>query len=118
MLLKSRNRSGAAAENAAYKFLKRQGLKLVAKNYSCRFGEIDLLMQDKQQLVCVEVRYRGANSYCHPLETINKHKRRCLIKTAAYYMQSHNPDADLRFDVVAITENKDLDWIKHAFLVE
>ena len=118
MQQQTRRHTGEKAEKTACKFLKSHGLKLITKNYSCRYGEIDLLMRDKDQLVCVEVRYRSSASYCHPLETISNHKRRCLIKTASDYILRHEPNASIRFDVVGIDEKQNPDWIQHAFLVE
>ena len=54
---------GDQAENLAYRFLKKQGLSLHQKNYRCRFGEIDIDMQDSDYLVFVEVRHRKSNNF-------------------------------------------------------
>ena len=52
----NQNNAGLLAENLAASYLIEQGLKLLVKNYHCRFGEIDLIMQDKNTLVFIEVR--------------------------------------------------------------
>ena len=63
---------GTIAENKARQYLEKHGLKFVEKNYRCRNGEIDLVMQDKNELVFVEVRYRKNDSYGSALDTIDK----------------------------------------------
>jgi len=54
---------GPMAEAAAEEFLSGRGLRLLERNYRCRFGELDLVMRDGETLVFVEVRYRGSNSF-------------------------------------------------------
>ncbi|MDQ8039796.1 MAG: YraN family protein [Rickettsiella sp.] len=129
---------GAQAENFACHYLKTQGLSLIIRNYICRFGEIDLIMQDKNTLIFIEVRYRSDASFGHSLETVHKTKQKKLIKTADYYLQAHplssSANDAYRFDVVAFSSlpnrakqrwfaNKStskychakVEWIKNAF---
>jgi putative endonuclease len=113
-------RVGAQAEDFAYAYLQRQGLHLVARNYRCRMGEIDLILQENQSLVFVEVRYRKAGGQTSSVESIDYFKRQRLIKTASYYLQTHRLYDALacRFDVVAVTSEGDnfkLEWLKDAF---
>lgn len=114
---------GKSAEDQACHFLIGRGLKLVTRNYRCRYGEIDLIMRDGHDLVFVEVRYRGSRRFADSAETIDYHKQSKLAATAMHYLQSH-PDAAThpsRFDVVAIDaelgENR-WEWIRNAFGVE
>ena len=65
---------GKIAEDQACLFLQKKGLKLVEKNYRCRTGEIDLVMQDKKELVFVEVRYRANNDYGSALDSVDQQK--------------------------------------------
>ena len=112
---------GAAAEQAACEFLKRRGLRTVKRNFRCRLGEIDLIMRDCQCLVFVEVRYRGARRIASAGVTVDYHKQRKLIRTAALFLAGHPrySASTVRFDVVAVETNENdvrtIDWIKDAF---
>ena len=113
---------GKHYEDIALAFLKKHKLKLISRNYTCRSGEIDLIMQDKDTLVFVEVRYRGNSNYGSPEETINRSKQLRITKAAQHYLLSNNPtEINCRFDAIAI-ENKPsasnqqkINWIKNAF---
>ena len=80
---------GKQAEDLVCHYLQKQKLKLVTRNYSCRYGEIDLIMHDKTSLVFVEVRYRQNPYFGSGLETINLTKQNKVIKTAEYYLLTH-----------------------------
>ncbi|MEI8055491.1 MAG: YraN family protein [bacterium] len=71
---------GKNAENLACDYLQRQGLKLVAANYLCKCGEIDLIMHDGTTLVFIEVRYRKASNYGDGIATVTKAKQRKIIR--------------------------------------
>jgi putative endonuclease len=109
---------GDLAENKALKLLKQHNLKLICKNYSCQHGEIDIIMQDKDELVFVEVRYRKDSSFCDPISTINLSKQRKIYKTAQHYMQRYKINSPARFDVVGITKNSKPEWLQNAFSIE
>ncbi len=112
---------GLLAERFALRYLKQQGLRLKNKNYACRFGEIDLVMQDVEHLVFIEVRFRSFDGYGRAEETIDFRKRRKVTLTAKHYLQSQSVKAKLnyRFDVVIVRRNtlKKLEagWIKNAW---
>ena len=110
---------GNKAEKLAAKFLNRQGLKTLQKNYTCRFGEIDIIMQHAEYLVFVEVRYRQSQDYGGALASVNTHKQLKLRKTAEHYLQRlSNSDVACRFDVLCITGNlkqPEFEWIENAF---
>lgn len=106
---------GAAMERLAEAFLIRQGLRFVARNQRCRYGEIDLILRDAAVLVFVEVRFRRATRFGSPAETVDSHKQRRLIAAARYYLQRHPSTLPCRFDVVAITDQNQIRWIKQAF---
>ena len=84
-------------------------------------GEIDLVMADGAQLVFVEVRYRSSRRFSSAKHTVDRHKRRKLIRTAALFLASRPVYANcvVRFDVVGIDENADgshrFDWVRDAF---
>lgn len=113
---------GAQTEELACHYLTQQGLRLITRNYRCKLGEIDLIMQDGEQLVFVEVRYRKQTAFGSSAESINYFKQQKLIKAASYYLQTHqlyNTQA-CRFDVIAVAKQTDsfkLEWLKNAFQV-
>ncbi|MBA2652933.1 MAG: YraN family protein [Tatlockia sp.] len=110
--------TGFAREKQARAYLVSQGLQWIESNYRCRFGEIDLIMRDKNYLVFVEVRARVSSSYGGALASVTYFKQRKLIKTATSYLLSKNlHDKQLtRFDVLGFEGPKaDLSWIKNAF---
>ncbi|MDH3352578.1 MAG: YraN family protein [Gammaproteobacteria bacterium] len=112
---------GSGAERLAEQFLQRQGLRQIARNFRCRLGEIDLIMQDHTQLVFVEVRYRASNRFSRAGLTVDSHKQRKIIRTAALFLAKKCGYANCvcRFDIVAIDGDphgkRSIEWIKDAF---
>ncbi len=111
---------GKQAEAHACEHLQAQGLVLVERNYLCRRGEIDLIMQDKHTTIFVEVRYRRNDHFGSGAESVDWRKQAKLLATAEHYLQQHPKAARnaCRFDVVALTtENgqQTIDWIIDAF---
>ncbi len=95
---------GDIAENIAASHLEKQGLSLKTRNFSCRGGEIDLIMTDADQLVFIEVRYRSYSNFGSPLESITVQKQRRIIKAARHYLhqQGLTEVASCRFDAISI----------------
>ncbi len=106
---------GKIAEDQACLFLQKKGLKLVEKNYRCRTGEIDLVMQDKKELVFVEVRYRANNDYGSALDSVDQQKIQKLISAANHYILSHQIDLPTRFDVIGFDASLKPNWVTNAF---
>jgi putative endonuclease len=108
--------SGASAEALACHYLEQQGLKLIARNYRCKSGEIDLIMQEGQTLVFVEVRLRSNHRFGNAASSIDARKQRKLIHTAEHYLQLHGNRA-CRFDAILLDKLgiSDLVWIRNAF---
>lgn len=107
---------GIQAEQAAVRYLQQQGLVLLAQNYSCRYGEVDLIMRDGQVVVFVEVRLRSSRSYSSAAESIDWQKQQKLLRVAQGYLQQHPHIVQSRFDVVLF---QDADccapqWIRNA----
>jgi putative endonuclease len=96
-------RHGVLGEEAACRYLRQLGFKLLARNYACAHGEIDLIFRDDSCLVFVEVKARGMTSWTRPASAVNQAKRRRLSRTAlAYLRQARNPRVAVRFDIVEI----------------
>ena len=107
---------GKKAEDVAYSFLKKNGLELIARNYRCNFGEIDLIMQDKEILVFVEVRYRKSDKFGSAIESVDANKQRKLVFTANHYLNQTSHSQPTRFDVVALSPDEPPHWIIDAFM--
>lgn len=110
---------GFDAEQKAYEFLLAAGLRLKCRNYHCRHGEIDLIMEDHAEMVFVEVRFRSSTHYGDALESVDQDKQKKLIKSAIYYLQTHQlqDKVHCRFDVIGFSGTC-IDWIKDAFSYE
>jgi putative endonuclease len=109
---------GGDKERLACAYLEERGLRLVTRNYRCRRGEIDLIMRDADNLVFVEVRYRASTRFGTPAETVGPRKRRRLAAAAAHYLMRHPTRLACRFDILAITGAREIDWIRNAFDVQ
>lgn len=108
---------GHTAETLACDYLQEHGLRLVMRNYSCKLGELDLIMRDGEQLVFVEVRSRRTGQHGTPLDTVTTTKQRRLIRTAEHYLQRYRVTRACRFDVIGITYHADrveIDWVADA----
>lgn len=108
---------GAAAELTAERYLRRRGLRPIARNYRTRRGEIDLIMREGEELVFVEVRSRARPEYGRAAATVGLQKQRRLLAAASAYLQSHG-EVPCRFDVVALDADEPPDWIPNAFSAE
>ena len=108
------------SESVACAWLEQRDLRLLEGNYNTRFGKIDLIMTDGDNVVFGEVRQRTSSRFGTLAETVNKQKRQRLQKAVAHYLQRTHWDngAPYRFDVIAIEgdrANAWIDWIKNAF---
>ena len=118
--LTDKQRIGQAAEDAAALMLQQQGLELIARNFSCKSGEIDLIFKDQEHLVFVEVRFRKNNLFGGAAASVTLAKQQKLQRAASYYLNRWQPPPACRFDVLAMTldTNKQIiceNWIKNAF---
>ncbi len=111
---------GRKGERVAYGFLRKKGYRILAANFSCPLGEIDLIAEDSPgEIVFIEVKTRKDFSYGMPEESITKKKKKQLIKTALFYLKRYGlTENPCRFDIVAISfigERLDIKLIKDAF---
>ncbi len=95
-------------------------MKHLASNYRCRYGEIDLVMEDGEYVVFVEVRYRTSERFGGALASVDTHKQNKLRACAEHYRQRHRSHGNrpCRFDVVSVTTGGDVfepDWVRDAF---
>ncbi len=111
---------GAGIEAAARDFLLGQGLRAIAANANYRFGELDLVMLDRDVVVFVEVRYRRDSRFGGGAASVDAGKRRKLVKAAQAFLAAHRrlADAPCRFDVVDASgdpASPAFDWLRDAF---
>jgi len=117
----TRKTAGQEAEAYALRYLQQHGLQLITRNWSCKRGELDLVMLDGDTVVFVEVRYRRHAGWGGALESVDFRKQEKLILAAQWFLQSESKwsDSPCRFDVVAINgdpgKEPALNWLQHAF---
>ena len=119
---------GRRGEKIARRFLKRRGLKILACNYRCQAGEVDLIALDRstrresgaETVAFVEVKTRSSDRYTDPEFAVDSVKRRHLRKVARHYLTCHDTaDLNVRFDIVAIVipdgKKPQVKYIPNAF---
>lgn len=113
-------RKGMRYERLAETRLEAAGLRCLMRNFTCRVGELDLVMLEGPVLVFVEVRYRAQTSFGTPEDSVTRTKQQRVLRAAQIFLQRHpwHAGRECRFDVVAITgaeASPELRWIKGAF---
>lgn len=107
------NNLGKLAEIKASEFMQKKHYKLLDVNYSCRFGEIDLIMKKGKYICFIEVKMRNQNSIAQPLEFVDARKQERIAKTAQLYLLHNETKLQPRFDVIEVfCENGSIKSIK------
>lgn len=120
----NRNKSkGQHYEAQAKSYLLKQGLVSVAENYHCRYGEIDLIMRDKDMLCFIEVKFRKSLDFGGAASAIPYQKQQKIVRTAQIFMNEDRKRSRyaMRFDALMlqqIDEDISIDWIQNAFYAE
>ena len=115
-ILSDRQTLGRWGERRCEKFLKKKGLKVLTRNFSCKTGEIDIVMVDvDRSIVFVEVKSRVGESFAPVEAAITNSKKNKLIKTARYFISMNNlTDRAFRFDVIVLVlDEKGKEQIRH-----
>ena len=117
-------RLGKRGEELAEGYLRAAGCGILATNYRCPWGEIDLIAQDGEELAFVEVRTRRGSAFGTPPESITRKKADHLVATAQDYLQNHVPESEQgdlawRIDLVSVQMSDgqgspQIDHIKYA----
>ena len=108
------NRNGVQAEELALEFLVGQGLRLKVRNYACRLGEIDLVLEEGNTVVFVEVRQRRSQNFGGAAESITARKRAKLLATARHFLAGQRTLPACRFDAVLVDGSGQVQWIRDA----
>lgn len=108
---------GKFYENRAKLFLENKGLKFITENFRSKYGEIDLIFWDfiEKAVVFVEVKYRKANKYGMAEESVNWSKQNKILITAEQFLQEKSWLGNSRCDVISISSNNQVNWVKNAF---
>ncbi len=111
--------TGQRGESLAARFLEKEGLRILQRNYRAKQGEIDIVAMDGPVLVFCEVKARSDTEFGEPEEAVTCRKQRQMKRAAAAYLYDHGLiEQECRFDVVAILLNKeppDVRYFKNAF---
>jgi putative endonuclease len=113
-----RQQAGRAAEARAVQVLQQAGFTLVARNFRCRLGEIDIVARRAQLLVIAEVRLRSRQEFGGAAASINPGKRRRIVRAARYLLRTQPALARLavRFDALLLSAaDGPIEWIEAAF---
>ena len=94
--------SGAWGEALAAEYLRKKRYAIVAAGYPCRFGEIDLIVQDRKYLVFVEVKLRRSADFAKAREYVDQRKQDRIRMTASMYLSQNPTKLQPRFDVIEI----------------
>ena len=104
---------GQQGEKLALEYLKKHGVIIITKNFKNRFGEIDLIGKDNEQIVFFEVKRSKDIRFGFPEERVNAVKLNKIIKTGqGFLIQNNLIDNSWRIDVVSI-QDKQIKWIKN-----
>lgn len=117
--MSSKREIGNVGEEAAALYLTEQGYKIIARNFTIRGGEIDIIAAKGDVIAFVEVKSRDAGGISTGVEAVTAKKRRFIIKTAEAFMSKSNIDLQPRFDVadvkMASGQVTDITYIENAF---
>lgn len=106
---------GKKGEKLVADYLKKQGCKILEKNYRTPFGEADIIVEDGEEIAFVEVKTRTSDSYGQPSEAVGKDKQRRYRRIAECFWLQTGKEPNARFDVVEVWADGRIEHIKNAF---
>ncbi|MEO8135587.1 MAG: YraN family protein [Betaproteobacteria bacterium] len=106
--------SGVAAEALAASYLEDRGLAIIARNFRCRFGEIDLIARDGDVVVFIEVRLRRNRDFGGAGASIDYGKQKKLVKTAQFFLARQRSMPRCRFDAILLDalDSRRIEWLR------
>ncbi len=118
-MTRHKQRAGRRGEELAVRHLRRNGYKIMQRNFRTRLGEIDIIARHKDALVFIEVKTRGSLRYGDPKFALTRKKKRTISMVALEYLkQQSSPQTRARFDVVTVLtdgERPEIEVIANAF---
>lgn len=121
MIIFSAKQQGDLGEEYTVRYLKKNGYRILERNFRLKCGEIDIIAQKGEYIIFTEVKTRAANFLARPYEAVDRRKIAKILKTAAIYIAQNQLDAYFRFDVSEVfTDSKsgkitDINYIENAF---
>lgn len=110
----AKRRFGFSGERKAAKFLKKNGYKILARNFRCPFGEVDIIASSGDIVAFIEVKARSGNSFGQPNEAVRADRQRRYINCARFYFSGRDIDCVVRFDVIEVGADG-INHIENAF---
>lgn len=110
----AKRRFGFSGERKAAKFLKKNGYKILARNFRCPFGEVDIIASSGDIVAFIEVKARSGHSFGQPNEAVRADRQRRYINCARFYFSGRTMDCVVRFDIIEILNGK-INHIENAF---
>jgi putative endonuclease len=113
------NELGKKGEKLAEDFLLKRGYKIVARNFIYQKAEVDIIARKGNTLAIIEVKTRSTPDFGNPQEFVKAKQIQNLVKAVDHFVDEHDLDVEVRFDIVAIIKNKGGTSIEHledAFL--
>ncbi|MBI4537827.1 MAG: YraN family protein [candidate division NC10 bacterium] len=123
-MTEARRAVGRSGEDVAREFLERRGFTILAANFRCAAGEIDLIGRDSKTLVFVEVKSRTSDAFGPPKLAVHRRKQRQIVRAAEWFLAERRlTDVACRFDVLAVNfpeedEPPRIEWVRDAFPAE
>ena len=107
-MARGKKKLGSKGERAAEGMLRRKKYRILERNYTCRFGEVDLVAEESGTVVFIEVKTRMSGRYGPPEISVTPRKQRRYARSALHYLQQKGiPDSPVRFDVVAVVMSEE-----------
>jgi putative endonuclease len=113
------NDLGTFGEELSVEFLQKNNYKIIERNWRFKKAEVDIIAQKENVLAVVEVKTRSSNYFGNPQDFVNPKKIKLLTEAINEYVISRDLDVEVRFDIIAITKNKnnfDIEHLEDAFL--
>ena len=114
---------GRKGEKLVEKYLKKQGCKILKRNYRTPFGEADLIVEDGDEIAFVEVKTRQSFAYGTPAEAVDKEKQKRYVQIAKFYWMRTGEEPNARFDVAEVytdeahsPDKTRIEYIENAFV--
>lgn len=112
------NELGSKGEDKAVAYLKSNGYEIVERNWRFKGYEIDIIAEDKEQIIFTEVKTRATNEWGNPEDAVGRQRMRRIINSASHYLKINRIDKPVRFDIISIIWNEgksELFHIEDAF---
>lgn len=112
-----RKQAGQNGETVAASFLEKEGVRILMRNFRCKFGEIDLIAKENDYFLIVEVKMRTSQRQGSGCEAVDRRKQRKICRTYDYFRMKYQISeyVPVRFDVVEVDKEDHCRWIQNAF---